>query len=93
MLALSHDEILIWSSSSRQGLVLFFVSRCDDVANGFIEAYNIVKPSVPIVMRLQGTNAAEGRAIIEEANIPNLQTAETLTDAAQKAVAAAKGGN
>jgi succinyl-CoA synthetase beta subunit len=67
------------------------ITRCDDVANGFIEAYNMVKPDVPIVMRLQGTNAIEGREIIDKANIPNLATADTLTEAAQKAVAAAKG--
>lgn len=69
------------------------ITRCDDVANGFIEAYDIVKPNVPIVMRLQGTNAKEGREIIDNADIPNLQTADTLTEAAQKSVAAAKGEN
>ena len=42
-------------------------------------------------MRLQGTNATEGQAIIKEASIPNLETADTLTEAAQKAVAAARG--
>jgi succinyl-CoA synthetase beta subunit len=66
------------------------ITRCDDVANGFLEAYRIVKPNVPIVMRLQGTNAKEGREIINNANVPNLQSADTLTEAAQKAVAAAK---
>lgn len=69
------------------------ITRCDDVARGFIEAYNIVKPDVPIVMRLQGTNSKEGREIIDNADIPNLQTADTLTEAAQKAVAAAKGAS
>lgn len=88
-------KIILSDDNVKAVLINIFggITRCDDVANGFIEAYNIVKPSVPIVMRLQGTNAAEGRAIIEQADIPNLQTAETLTDAAQKAVSAAKGGN
>ena len=44
-----------------------------------------------MVIRLNGTNAAEGRAIIDNANLPNLSSAATLTEAAQKAVEAAKG--
>jgi succinyl-CoA synthetase beta subunit len=67
------------------------ITRGDEVARGMIQAYNEVKPQVPIVIRLQGTNAKEGREIIETANIPNLFGAATLTEAAQKAVAAAKG--
>jgi len=67
------------------------ITRCDEVAKGMIEAYNEVKPIVPIVIRLQGTNAKEGREIIQAANIPTLTTAATLTEAAQKAVAAAEG--
>lgn len=88
-------KIILSDENVKAVLINIFggITRCDDVANGFIEAYNIVKPDVPIVMRLQGTNAQEGREIIENARIANLQSAETLTDAAQKAVAAAKGGN
>jgi succinyl-CoA synthetase beta subunit len=67
------------------------ITRCDEVARGMIEAYNEVKPVVPIVIRLQGTNAKEGREIIETANIPNLTSAATLTEAAKMAVAAAEG--
>jgi len=67
------------------------ITRCDEVARGMIEAYNEVKPIVPIVIRLQGTNAKEGREIIQAANIPTLTAAATLTEAAQKAVAAAEG--
>lgn len=67
------------------------ITRCDEVARGMIEAYNEVKPVVPIVIRLQGTNAKEGREIIQSANIPTLTAAATLTEAAQKAVAAAEG--
>lgn len=67
------------------------ITRCDEVAKGVIEAYNEVKPDVPMVIRLQGTNAKEGREIIDEANIPNLASAATLTDAAKQAVEAAKG--
>jgi succinyl-CoA synthetase beta subunit len=44
-----------------------------------------------MVIRLAGTNAEEGRQIIDNAHIPNLASAATLTEAAQKAVEAAKG--
>lgn len=66
------------------------ITRCDDVARGLIDAYNMVQPDVAMVIRLQGTNAEEGRQIIQEAALPRMQSAETLTDAAQKAVAAAE---
>lgn len=66
------------------------ITRCDEVANGILTAYNEVNPDVPMVIRLQGTNATEGNKIINEANIPNIMGAETLTEAAQKAVAAVK---
>lgn len=64
------------------------ITRCDEVARGIITAIDEVKPKVPMVVRLVGTNAEEGRQILANAN---LITAETLADAAQKAVAAAKG--
>jgi len=67
------------------------ITRCDEVANGILTAYNEVNPDVPMIIRLQGTNAEEGRKIIDEANIPNITSANTLTEAAQKAVEAAKG--
>lgn len=67
------------------------ITRCDDVAKGILTAYEEVKPDVPMVVRLQGTNAKEGREIISSANLPNLISAATLTQAAQKAVEAAKG--
>ncbi|MBX3084699.1 MAG: ADP-forming succinate--CoA ligase subunit beta [Anaerolineae bacterium] len=67
------------------------ITRGDEVARGVIQAMNEVQINVPLVVRLAGTNAEEGRKIIEEANIPNLQSAATLYEAAQKAVLAAKG--
>jgi len=85
-------EIILSDPNVKVVLINIFggITRCDDVANGFLQAYEQVNPNVPIVMRLQGTNAAEGREIIENATVPNLHTAETLTDAAKKAVALAK---
>jgi succinyl-CoA synthetase beta subunit len=64
------------------------ITRCDEVAKGILTAIAEVKPKVPMVVRLVGTNAKEGRAMLANAN---MITAETLADAAQKAVAAAKG--
>lgn len=67
------------------------ITRGDEVARGILQALEEVPTNVPMVIRLNGTNAEEGRAIIEGANIANLMSASTLTEAAQKAVAAAKG--
>lgn len=65
------------------------ITRCDEVARGVLVAMNEVKPKVPMVVRLVGTNAEEGRQILANAK---MITADTLADAAQKAVAAAKPG-
>ena len=64
------------------------ITRGDEVARGIIEALEQVQTSVPMVVRLAGTNAAEGLAILANSD---METAVTLSDAAQKAVAAAKG--
>jgi len=64
------------------------ITRGDEVARGILAAMEDVKPTVPMVIRLVGTNAEEGRKLLENAN---MITAETLADAAKKAVAAAKG--
>ncbi len=67
------------------------ITRCDEVARGILQALDEVKTNIPMVIRLAGTNAEEGRAIIDAAHIPNLASAATLTEAAKKAVDAAKG--
>jgi succinyl-CoA synthetase beta subunit len=63
------------------------ITRGDEVAKGIIDALEQVQPEVPMVVRLAGTNAKEGLAILADAE---METAVTLTDAAQKSVAAAK---
>jgi succinyl-CoA synthetase beta subunit len=65
------------------------ITRCDEVARGILAAMEKVPVQLPIVARLVGTNEDEGRAILASAN---MITASTLVEAAQKAVAAAKGG-
>ena len=66
------------------------ITRCDEVAKGILVAMDEVKPKVPMVVRLVGTNAEEGRRLLENAN---MITAETLADAAKKSVEAAKKGS
>ncbi len=63
------------------------ITRCDEVAKGILTALTEVKPQVPMVIRLVGTNAEEGRRLLANAN---MSTAETLVEAAQKAIAAAQ---
>jgi len=63
------------------------ITRCDEVARGILTALAEVKSSVPMVTRLVGTNAEEGRRILANAQ---MTTAETLVEAAQKAVAIVK---
>jgi len=65
------------------------ITRGDEVARGILAALNEVKPHIPMVVRLVGTNAEEGRKLLSDAN---MITAETLVDAAKKSVAAAKSG-
>jgi succinyl-CoA synthetase beta subunit len=64
------------------------ITRCDEVARGILAAMKEVKPKVPMVVRLVGTNAEEGRKLLADAK---MITADTLADAAKKAVAAAQG--
>ncbi len=64
------------------------ITRCDEVARGIVAALEEVKPHVPMVARLVGTNEEEGRRILAAAK---METAKTLAEAAQKAVAAVKG--
>jgi succinyl-CoA synthetase beta subunit len=64
------------------------ITRCDEVATGILEALGEVRTKVPMVARLVGTNEEEGRQILAEAK---MMTAATLTEAAQKAVTAARG--
>ncbi|HRE25199.1 MAG TPA: hypothetical protein PK954_01070, partial [Anaerolineales bacterium] len=63
------------------------ITRCDEVARGVIQAMKEVGISVPMVVRLVGTNEEEGRRLLADAQ---MITATSLADAAQKAVAAAK---
>ena len=62
------------------------ITRCDEVARGLIEAFEQIKPDVPFVVRLDGTNDKEGRALLAEATLPNVHTEATMLGAAEKVV-------
>lgn len=65
------------------------INRCDWVAQGVVNAVKELKPTVPLVVRLAGTNVEEGRRILRESGL-ELATADTLTEAAEKVVAVLK---
>jgi succinyl-CoA synthetase beta subunit len=62
------------------------ITRCDEVAKGLIEAFEQIKPTVPFVVRLDGTNDTEGRALLAAADLPNVHTESTMLGAARKVV-------
>lgn len=67
------------------------ITRCDEVAKGILQALAEVPTDLPMIIRLTGTNQDEGLKIINDANLPNVQSARSFSEAAQKAVAAVKG--
>jgi succinyl-CoA synthetase beta subunit len=66
------------------------IMRCDTIAEGIITAAKKVDLNVPLVVRLQGTNVEIGRKLLADSDLTVI-TAETMNDAAEKVVAAAKG--
>jgi malate-CoA ligase subunit beta len=65
------------------------INRCDWVAKGVVDAIKELEIKIPIVVRLAGTNVEEGRKIIDQSGLTMI-SADTLAEAAQKAVASAK---
>jgi succinyl-CoA synthetase beta subunit len=86
-------ELILSNPKVRAILVNIFggIVRCDVIAEGIIAAVQKVGVKVPVVVRLEGTNAEQARKMLADSGL-SLQPAEGLTDAAQKVVAAAKGG-
>lgn len=66
------------------------IMQCDVIAEGIVAAAQEVGLSVPLVVRLEGTNVEKGRAILDDSNV-QLQTATTMADAAEKIAAAVNG--
>ncbi len=69
------------------------ITRCDEVARGILEALGRLEIAQPIVVRLDGTNAEEGRRLLAEAAPENLHVEETMLSAARRAVELAGGGS
>jgi succinyl-CoA synthetase beta subunit len=84
-------EILLSDKSVRAVLINIFggILRVDTLAKGVVEAANKTKIQLPIVLRLEGTNVEEGREILKQSGF-NFIVAETMKDAAEKVVAAAR---
>jgi len=85
-------KILIADKNVKAILVNIFggIMKVDVIAKGIINAAKTVKLSVPLVVRLEGTNVEKGKQLLKESGV-TLITADDLADAAQKVVAAAKG--
>lgn len=80
-------KLILSDSQVKAVLVNIFggIVRCDLIAEGIISAVNEVGVKVPVIVRLEGTNAEQGRAILAKSRL-NLTVAETLTQAAISAV-------
>jgi succinyl-CoA synthetase beta subunit len=86
-------ELILSNPSVKAVLFNIFggITRCDEVAKGLIAAFEDLKPSVPFVVRLDGTNDVAGRELLEQAALPNVYAAKTMNEAAERVVALAKG--
>ncbi|AFT78365.1 succinyl-CoA synthetase subunit beta [Alteromonas macleodii str. 'Black Sea 11'] len=85
-------KIILSDDNVKAVLVNIFggIVRCDMIAEGIIGAVKEVGVKVPVVVRLEGTNAELGREVLANSGL-DIIAAESLTDAAQKVVAAAEG--
>jgi succinyl-CoA synthetase beta subunit len=86
-------EIILKDPNVKSIFVNIFggIVRCDRIASGILEATKLVDVTVPVIVRLDGTNASEAAEILKNANIANVISATDLEDGAIKAVKAAKG--
>ncbi|HSL11265.1 MAG TPA: ADP-forming succinate--CoA ligase subunit beta [Actinomycetota bacterium] len=85
-------EVILSDPSVRAVFINIFggITRCDVVAQGILEALGRVEATVPIVVRLDGTNAEAGRRIITDAAHPRIVSAPTMDGAAADAASLAK---
>jgi len=85
-------KIILADSNVKAILVNIFggIMRCDIIAEGIITAVKEVGVQVPVVVRLEGTNVELGRQMLRDSGL-SIISADGLTDAAQRAVAALNG--
>lgn len=88
-------EVIMSEPQVRSILINIFggITRCDLVAEGIVDALGRLDVKVPIVVRLDGTNAEQGRKMLADAPHPMLKTADTMLGAAELAVKLGKGGD
>ncbi|CZE48249.1 ADP-forming succinate--CoA ligase subunit beta [Campylobacter geochelonis] len=81
-------EIILRDKNVKSIFVNIFggIVRCDRIANGILEATKLTKVDIPVVVRLDGTNAKEAADILKGANIENIITVDGLESGARKAV-------
>ena len=86
-------KLIVSDSKVKAILVNIFggIVRCDLIAEGIIAAVKEVGVNVPVIVRLEGTKVAEGKQLLNSSTL-QIISADDFTDAAQKAVVAAKGG-
>jgi succinyl-CoA synthetase beta subunit len=88
------DALEVITADTQVEAILFNIfggiTRGDEVARGILEALDRMTIDLPIVVRLDGTNAAEGRAMLADAAPPNLYVEETMLSAAERVVELAK---
>jgi succinyl-CoA synthetase beta subunit len=85
-------ELLLRKGTVKAVMINIFggITRCDDIARGILDAFGRISISVPVVVRLTGTNAEEGRRLLDGAN---LIPAETFGEAVRKVVELARGAS
>jgi succinyl-CoA synthetase beta subunit len=84
----SAVEVILSDTKVKAVLFNIFggITRCDEVAKGLIEAFAQIKPSVPFVVRLDGTNGEAGRKLLADAQLAGVHTEATMDGAAAKVV-------
>jgi succinyl-CoA synthetase beta subunit len=84
------DALEVITSDENVNAILFNIfggiTRCDEIAKGIIEASRRIDIDVPLVVRLDGTNSAEGLGLLADAELPNLHLEKTMLGAAERVV-------
>lgn len=85
---LTAMRIILRDTNVKAILINIFggITRCDDVANGIVAAFKELNPTIPVVVRLTGTNEAQAKKILKSVQ---LETAPTLDEVVQKAISMA----
>jgi succinyl-CoA synthetase beta subunit len=86
-------EVILSDAKVRAVLFNVFggITRCDEVARGIIDATRALAPTVPFVVRLDGTNDVEGRQLLSDAQLPGVYAEATMDGAAARVVELARG--